>query len=314
MRLYNILITGGAGFIGSEFVRKIVKLNKYSKIYILDNLTYASDLSRIQMELALSNVELIVSDVKDTDNYARLLKEIKVIVHFAAESHVDNSITNSEPFLQTNVIGSSRLINAARLHSRARVVLISTDEVYGSIIGGEFSENARLSPSSPYSASKSAADLLALAQYKTFGQDIIITRSCNNYGPMQNQEKFIPNSILKILSNCPVSIYGDGLNTREWIHVSDHVEAIINIIDKGKKGEIYNIGTNERKTNLEIVNLLFDAFNKTRSIEFVDDRLGHDFRYAINSDKIREEFKWRPKINLKQGLQELVNFSKNELN
>lgn len=314
MSLNNILITGGAGFIGSEFVRKIVRLNKYSKIYILDSLTYASDLSRIQMELALSNVELIVSDVKDTDNYTKLLKEIKVIAHFAAESHVDNSITNSEPFLQTNVIGSSRLINAARLHSSARVVLISTDEVYGSIIEGEFNENARLSPSSPYSASKSAADMLALAQYKTFGQDIIITRSCNNYGPMQHQEKFIPNSILKILSNCPVPIYGDGLNTREWIHVSDHVEAIINIIDKGKKGEIYNIGTNERKTNLEIVNLLFDAFNKTRSIEFVEDRLGHDLRYAINSDKIREEFKWRPKINLKQGLLDLVNYSKNELN
>ena len=304
----SILVTGGAGFIGSEFIRKIVKENFYSKIFIIDKLTYAADLSRITKELEISGVELIIADIAETSKYEKILSKIEVVVHFAAESHVDNSINDGMPFLKSNITGTYTLLNSIRHNSDARTIIVSTDEVYGSLDIGEFSETSPLNGSSPYSASKAAADLLALAQFKTFAQDIVITRSCNNYGPMQNPEKYIPKLIKNILANQEVPIYGKGTNIREWIHVSDHVAALIKLISTGRSGEIYNIGTGERFTNLEVLNIIKNIINRDVKINFVTDRLGHDYRYALNSSKIKSLIDWNPSHLFVDGIRDLINF------
>ena len=291
MKKNSIVITGGAGFIGSEFVRQAVDSKKYSKIFVLDKLTYASDLNRIRSELETNQIELFEVDVVDSSKYANILKESACVVHFAAESHVDRSISDGNPFIQSNIIGTYNLLEAARLNSVSRVLVVSTDEVYGSINSGKFLETDALNPSSTYSASKSAADLLALAQYKTFNQDIIVTRCVNNYGPWQNNEKFIPNAIDRALEGEHILLYGNGLNVREWIHVSDHVGALNLILEHGTSGDIFNIGSGESFTNfdiaLEILQILEES---SEQVKFITDRLGHDYRYAVNSDKVRKRF------------------------
>ena len=303
----SILITGGAGFIGSEFVRQIFAEGNYSKIFVLDKLTYASDLRRIEEELKDKNVELLEFDVNQTDKYLSVLPECVEVVHFAAESHVDRSIAEGFPFLNTNIVGTYKLLETVRTHSTARTLLVSTDEVYGSIENLEANEAFNLDPSSIYSASKASADIIGIANYKTHNQDLVISRCCNNYGPFQNSEKFIPLAIENLISGKNVPVYGDGLNVREWIHISDHVSALLLILNLGKPGSIYNIGTSDRYSNIELLRLILSEMQLDESrIDYVKDRLGHDKRYALNSSKILREFDWKPKIDFKSGIAETV--------
>ena len=307
MKPKSILITGGAGFIGSEFVRQIFTQGYYSKIYVLDKLTYASDLRRIENELKDKSVELLEFDVNQTNKYISVLPECAEIVHFAAESHVDRSIAEGFPFLNTNIVGTYNLLEAVRMHSTARTLLVSTDEVYGSIEKLEVSEDFNLNPSSIYSASKASADIIGIANYKTHNQDLVISRCCNNYGPFQNSEKFIPLAIENLISGKNVPVYGNGLNIREWVHISDHVSALLLIMNLGKPGSIYNIGTSDRFSNLELLRLILSELQLDESrIDFVKDRLGHDKRYALNSSKISKELGWKPKIDFKSGIAETV--------
>jgi dTDP-glucose 4,6-dehydratase len=303
----NYLVTGGAGFIGSEFVRQRFAKEDFGRIYIIDKLTYASDMNRIKEAVADSRIEFIESDICDTENYSKVLNDIDEIVHFAAESHVDRSITNGFPFVMSNVVGSYSLLETARMANVERVIMISTDEVYGSIENGETDEMSGIKPSSTYSASKAASDLLALAQAVTFNQNIVITRASNNYGDYQNVEKFIPNIIFRALNNLRIPIYGNGKNVREWLHIEDHIGAIDKISQSGVAGQIYNIGSGERYSNLEVAKLILSKLGKSNELlEFVEDRKGHDFRYALDSSRMLREFDWKPNIKFEAGISKLV--------
>jgi dTDP-glucose 4,6-dehydratase len=302
------LVTGGAGFIGSEFIRKRCNRRDFKKIYIIDKLTYAADLQRISNELQCENVELIESDVSDTNSYISALKESDFVVHFAAESHVDRSIENGSPFIQSNIVGSYSILEASRVHEVERVLMVSTDEVYGSVETGESDETSILFPSSIYSASKASSDLIALAQFKTFRQNVIITRASNNYGVFQDTEKFIPNLIKRALANKPIPIYGDGKNIREWLHISDHIDAIDLLLERGEVGEIYNIGSGDRRSNIDVARLILGLLAKPESlIEFVEDRKGHDIRYSLDSSKIKH-LGWKTSINFEAGISSLLKY------
>ena len=308
----SILISGGAGFIGSEFVRQVSKKGTYKRIFVVDKLTYAGDTNRILKEIESGVCEFIKADVNDTEKYARALSECQEVVHFAAESHVDNSIRNGLPFIESNILGSFNILEAARNYNDIRTVVVSTDEVYGSLENGEADENYRINASSIYSASKAASDLIALANYHTHKQNLSITRCTNNYGPFQDHEKLIPLVINRAIQNLPVPVYGNGQNVREWIHVSDHASAIFSVMRHGKPGEIYNIGTGHRISNIEIVNLILSILRKPKSlIEFVNDRKGHDFRYAIASSKISRELEWQPQIDFETGLRTTIEWYEN---
>lgn len=307
----SILITGGAGFIGSEFVRQVCLQGNFKKIFILDSLTYAGNIHRIEEFLELPEVEFLHRDVNEVNKYQKILKEIKYIVHFAAESHVDRSNLNGLPFLMSNVLGTYKLLDAAREYTTIRSLLVSTDEVYGSLQDGEADENFLLRPSSAYSASKTAADLFGLAAFHTFRQDLIITRGCNTYGPFQHVEKMIPTVISKLLKEEPVPIYGHGTNIREWIHVRDHAAAIGGILQHGMSGEVYNIGSGFRLSNLELVSKLVELLNPVSpKLDFVTDRPGHDHRYALNSSKVSKLLNWLPIIEFEEGLIETIRWYK----
>ena len=309
MKSSSILITGGAGFIGSEFVRQAAANPDYEKIFIVDSLTYAGDLSRLEGLLTNSRVELITCDINSTETYKKVLKEVRFIAHFAAESHVDRSNQDGIPFLQSNVVGTFKLLESARENGKCRTLLVSTDEVYGSIKEGEFTESSPLKPSSAYSASKTSADLFGLAMWKTFKQDVLITRGCNTYGPQQHMEKLIPLTIDRLLNGKKAPIYGDGTNIREWIHVSDHAHAINLVLKKGKTGEIYNVGTGSRYSNRDILNRILQKMNLDESsIEYVSDRPGHDFRYALDSGKIQRELDWQPAVDFSVGLDKTIDW------
>jgi dTDP-glucose 4,6-dehydratase len=304
-----LLITGGAGFIGSEFVRQAVGSNRYSKIFVLDSLTYAADTRRISEELENSTVEFIHSDVNQTAKYNSVLSNVQSVVHFAAESHVDRSNANGMPFLESNILGTYALLEAARSHSEIRTVLVSTDEVYGSIEQGEFSEGSQLNPSSAYSVSKASSDLFGLAMNHTFKQDIVITRGCNTYGPFQHQEKLIPLCISKLLDGAKAPLYGDGTNIREWIYVSDHANAISEVLHKGKSGQIYNIGSGVRFSNRQIIDQLLTLLKLDWDwVEFIQDRPGHDYRYAINSQRVGTEIGWKPLVSFAEGIERTLNW------
>ena len=309
----KILVAGGAGFIGSNFIKYVLKEYSNFDILNLDALTYAGNLKNLVEIQDDPRYRFVKGDINNFDLVDSLIKECQCVINFAAESHVDRSIENPNIFIKTNIIGTQTLLNCAIKNSVEKYIQISTDEVYGSIEGkGYFTESSILTPSSPYSASKAAADLLALSYYKTFDLPIIVTRCSNNYGPNQFPEKFLPLMLLNIIKNKKIPIYGDGLHIRDWIYVEDHCSAIMDILLKGKVGEIYNIGANKEFQNLELAKLLLKIMNKSENlIKFVPDRPGHDRRYAIDSSKIRNKLKWKPKISFDEGIKKTINWYRN---
>ena len=289
----KVLVTGGAGFIGSNFVHQLSIENDF-KITVVDALTYAGSMSNLNALIQSNKVEFFHGDIADQELMAKLVKSNDVIINFAAESHVDNSILSPDSFVKTNIVGTMVLLNQVR-ESNKRLIQISTDEVYGSLDYGYADEEFALKTNSPYSASKASADLLCLAYFKTYGIDVSITRCSNNYGIRQNSEKFIPMAILSFLNARKVPVYGSGENIRNWIHVNDHVDGILAVVKNGKSGQIYNFGSNESFTNLQVLNLIASRLNvKYDYIKFVEDRKGHDFRYAIEFSKASKELGWKP--------------------
>ena len=300
----TILVTGGAGFIGNCFIRHM--LQKYSnyKIINLDALTYAGNLENLYDVKDNPNYEFVNGDICDKDLVTQIVSGVDMIVNFAAETHVDRSITGPEIFIETNIKGTMTLLQAAKEFNIERYLQVSTDEVYGTLGDtGYFTETTPLAPNSPYSASKAGADMLVRAYYETYKVPTLITRCSNNYGPYQYPEKLIPFFISRLLRGEKVPVYGDGLNVRDWLYVYDHCAAIDAVLHKGRVGEVYNIGGHNEKTNLEITHLILDAMNKDESsIEYVQDRLGHDRRYAISNDKITSELGWKPSVTFEEGI------------
>ena len=300
----KLLVTGGAGFIGSCFVRHI--LNKYSdyKVINLDALTYCGNLENLNDIKNNPNYTFVKGNICDKKLAQELISEVDCVVNFAAESHVDNSIKNPEIFVETNVQGTLNLLQASKELGIERFLQVSTDEVYGTLgKTGYFYESTPLAPNSPYSASKASADLLVRAYYETYKMPVLNTRCSNNYGPYQYPEKLIPFFISQLLKGEKVPVYGDGLNVRDWLYVYDHCAAIDVVLHKGKVGEIYNIGGHNEKTNLEITHLILKAMGKDESsIKYVEDRLGHDRRYAISNDKITSELGWKPSLTFEEGI------------
>jgi dTDP-glucose 4,6-dehydratase len=307
----KILVTGGAGFIGSNFVHYMLRAHPEDKIIVLDKLTYAGNLNNLKD--VMKKIEFIKGDICNRKLVERVAKGVDVIINFAAESHVDRSIAEPEPFLTTNVLGTQVLLEAARKFNHEKFIQISTDEVYGSITKGSFKEKDPLRPSSPYAASKAAADMLVHSYFITYGLPVLITRSTNNFGPYQHPEKLIPKLIINAISGKPLPIYGDGKNVRDWLYVIDNCEAIDLILRKGKSGEIYNVGSGNEKINLEIVNFILKELDRPKSlIKFVKDRPGHDLRYSLNCKKIGA-LGWAPKHDFESALKETINwYTKNE--
>ncbi len=302
----KVLVTGGAGFIGSSFVRYVLRMRKEIDVVNFDLLTYAGNLRNVEEVAANPQYQFVRGDIADETQVENVFEQhrIEAIVNFAAETHVDRSIENSRPFLRTNVEGTRCLLEQARKHKISKYVQISTDEVYGSLGStGSFRENSPLDPSSPYSASKAAADLLVLAYYKTHRLPGLVTRCSNNYGPYQFPEKLIPVLITNAMEDRSLPIYGDGLNVREWIFADEHSRAVLLALERGTPGEIYNIGSGHEKTNLEVVGEILRLTNKPESlIQFVKDRPGHDRRYSIDCSKIRREWGWSPEMDFASGL------------
>ncbi|CAN2171308.1 RfbB dTDP-D-glucose 4,6-dehydratase [Candidatus Nanopelagicaceae bacterium] len=300
----KIVVTGGAGFIGSEMVRQLSQSE--NQLVVIDSLTYAGNLDSISPVLDKVGFEKI--DIRDNsainDYFAN--SSVDCVVNFAAETHVDNSIASPEIFLETNILGTFNLLEAARKY-KFRFLQVSTDEVYGSIREGEFKESDKLDPSSPYSASKASAELLLQAYVTTYSVEALGVRCSNNYGYYQNREKLIPAFIDRMIRGEKLPVYGTGKNVREWIHVSDSVAGIVKVLNAGKVGEFYNISSQDFQENIEVTRKIIEFFNGDEScIEYVEDRLGHDFRYAIDSSKIRTELDWVPLIRFEEGLAETI--------
>lgn len=298
--LPKILVTGGAGFIGSEFVRQGVR--EGHAVVVVDKLAYAGDLQRL--EEAKGKFQFYKVDVCDGNKMTAVLKKERpsIIVHFAAETHVDRSIVSASPFIETNVKGTQVLLDLIKTFQIERMIHVSTDEVYGEIKKGKFTENAALNPSSPYAASKAAADCLVNSYIRTFNVPAIIVRPSNNYGPWQYPEKFIPLALWKALRNESIPVYGDGKQRREWLFVQDCVQAMLHIMRNGALGNTYNIGSGFETSNIAVASKILNYTKKPRRlIRFVTDRAGHDFRYCLNSDKTRQ-FGWRPRVTFDEGL------------
>ena len=314
--MQRILVTGGCGFIGSNFIRH--ELATYSELSILniDKLTYAGNPENLAVLVSDPNIEtryeFAHGDICDRKFIAALLQPggIDAVVNFAAESHVDRSILDSGPFVQTNIVGTQVLLDCCRLHDVPRYVQVSTDEVYGSLgDDGKFTEETPLAPNSPYSASKTAADLLVRAYFHTFGFPAVTTRCSNNYGPYQFPEKLIPLFISNALQDQPLPVYGTGLNVRDWIHVLDHCRGIDAALRHGIPGEVYNFGGNSELTNLDLTYSLLEALSKPRTlIKYVTDRPGHDHRYAIDATKAKRELGWEPQVAFRDGLKQTVDW------
>ena len=292
----RLLVTGGAGFVGSHFIRHVLSEHPGWQIVNLDKLTYAGNLKNLKDVEDSPRYRFVRGDIADTEAVGALLREgIDVIANFAAESHVDRSIPDPSPFVETNIKGTQTLLEGARQYGVGKFLQVSTDEVYGSIEAGKFTEEAPLSPTNPYAASKAAADLLCLACWKTHRLPVVVTRCSNNYGPFQFLEKLIPLAVTNALDNKPVPIYGDGLNVRDWIYVLDHCRAVDLAVRNGKPGEVYNVAAGRERANLELVRRLLDTMGKPQSlITFVADRPGHDRRYALDTGKITRELGWAP--------------------
>lgn len=313
MEIKTIIITGGAGFIGSHFIRYIMKKYPNYRVICVDKLTYAGNIDFLKKAESEPRFRFVNADICDKKTIFRLFEEEKpnIVVNFAAESHVDNSISDPALFLHTNIMGTAVLLEACRKYGMIRFHQISTDEVYGELplecSDMSFTEDMKLSPSSPYSCSKASADMLVLSYAKTYGLPVTISRCSNNYGERQFPEKLIPLMANKAMRNKPMPIYGDGKNVRDWIYVEDHCIAVDMIIHKGRLGEIYNIGAANELCNIDIVRHILKYFGRDEQlITFVDDRLGHDRRYAVNADKIRNELGWQPKTDFEYGFRKTL--------
>jgi dTDP-glucose 4,6-dehydratase len=304
----KVLVTGGAGFIGSNYVRRVIdgSLDGISAITVLDKLTYAGTLTNLQA-LPKNSFQFIQGDICDTKLVNDLIPGFDSVINFAAESHVDRSIAGSREFVQTNVLGVQNLLDAAKNAGTQRLVHISTDEVYGTIAEGSWPETDPLLPNSPYAASKAAADLLVRSYHRTHGMDVRITRCSNNYGPNQFPEKVIPLFVTNLLEGKKVPVYGSGVNVRDWLHVDDHCKGIHAVLTKGKAGEIYNIGGGLELTNMELTEKILHAFGKgSESIEYVEDRKGHDLRYSVDWTKINRELGYEPQVKFEDGLKDTI--------
>lgn len=307
MIVMRILVTGGAGFIGSHYVRqvaaKVYPAFAQARLVVLDRLSYAGSWDNLSDATDTGDVEVVHGDVADPSAVERAMSGVDVVIHFAAESHVDRSITGGEEFVHTNVLGTQIVLEAARRHDVQRLVQISTDEVYGSIKQGSWDEREPLAPSSPYSASKASADLLALAYYRTYGLPVCITRCSNNYGPNQFPEKMIPLFVTNLLDGLPIPLYGDGENVRDWLHVDDHCRGIQLVAESGRDGEVYHIGGGAELTNRQVVERLLSATGRDWSwVQRVPDRPGHDRRYSLDYTKTARELGYQPRVDFETGL------------
>lgn len=309
----TLLVSGGAGFIGANFIFYILKNHPEDRMVCLDKLTYAGNLNTLAPVMELPDFRFVQADICDRAAVDRLFEEEHpdAVVNFAAESHVDRSIDGPEVFLRTNVLGTAVLMDACREHGLVRFHQISTDEVYGDLPLNRpellFTEETPLRPSSPYSASKASADLLALAYHRTYGLPVTISRCSNNYGPYQFLEKLIPLMLSNALEDKPLPVYGQGLNVRDWIYVEDHCRAIDMILRRGQPGEVYNVGGHNEMRNIDIVKLICRELDKPEDlISFVPDRKGHDLRYAIDPSKIYLELGWKPEVSFSEGIRETI--------
>lgn len=311
----KILVTGGAGFIGSCFIRHMLKSHPDYKIINFDCLTYAGNIENLDDIKNSLNYSFIKADICDKKAVDRAVSEVDCVINFAAESHVDRSILNPEIFIETNIKGTLNLLDCAKKHGIQRYLQVSTDEVYGTLgKDGYFTENTPLAPNSPYSASKAGADMLVRSYFETYKTPVLITRCSNNYGPYQYPEKLIPFFISKLLKGEKVPLYGDGLNIRDWLYVYDHCRAIDTVLHKGREGEVYNIGGHNEKSNFEITKIILKEMGRDEnSIEYVKDRLGHDRRYAIDNTKITTELGWEPSLTFEEGIKLTINWYLNNI-
>ena len=312
----NILVTGGAGFIGGNFLHIMTKKHPEDRFVCLDSLTYAGNMETLAPIMDLPNFRFVHADIRDKEAVDHLFKEeqFDIVINFAAESHVDRSIENPQIFLETNIVGTSVLMDACRKYKVQRFHQVSTDEVYGDLPLDRpellFQETTPLHTSSPYSSSKASADLLVLAYHRTYGLNVTISRCSNNYGPYQFPEKLIPLMIQKASRGEKLPVYGDGKNVRDWLHVADHCEAIDLIIRKGRDGEVYNVGGHNERSNLEVVRTILRTLGKgDELIDFVPDRLGHDRRYAIDPSRIETELGWKPQYNFDTGIKQTIEWN-----
>jgi dTDP-glucose 4,6-dehydratase len=307
----KLLVTGGLGFIGSNFIRYMLTNHDDIQITNIDKLSIGSNPANLKDIARRNRYEFVKGDMADRKLVNGLLKKTDAAVNFAAETHVDRSIVDPWPFLVSNTEGALALFEAAR-NERKRILHVSTDEIYGDVLKGSFKESDRLKPSSPYSASKAAADLFAASYNRTYCSDIVTVRCTNNFGPYQFPEKLIPKSIIRTLLNLPIPIYGKGLNIRDWIYVRDFCEALDLVLAKGKSGEIYNISANNELSNIELAKMILKLMNKSENpIEFVEDRPGHDVRYSLDSSKIRKELGWEPRHKFPEALKVTVDWYAN---
>jgi dTDP-glucose 4,6-dehydratase len=307
----RLLVTGGAGFIGSNFVRRMLAGRDpeidVDSVIVLDALTYSGTLTNLREVEHDPRFTFVHGDIRDAETVRQAIQHCDVVVHFAAESHVDRSVSDSRVFVETNVLGTHTVLDAALRAGVRRVVHVSTDEVYGSIEAGSWTEASILEPNSPYAASKASSDLLARSYHRTHNLDIVITRCSNNYGPHQFPEKVIPLFVTNLLDGRPVPLYGDGLNVRDWLHVDDHCRGIALVLASGRAGEIYNIGGGHELTNLELTRVILELTHATvASLIHVTDRKGHDRRYSIGDAKIRAELGYRPSVPFRQGVESTV--------
>lgn len=307
----KLLVTGGAGFIGSNFVRRTLQ-DAYpglegAEVVVLDALTYSGNEENLAPVADSPRYTFVKGDIRDNDALDEWIPQVDAVVHFAAESHVDRSVRDASIFVETNAVGTQRLLDAALRHDLQRFVHVSTDEVYGSIEEGEWDEEFPLEPNSPYAASKAASDLIARSYYKTHGLNVSITRCSNNYGPYHFPEKLIPLFITNLMDDKHVPLYGTGENVRDWLHVDDHCRGIAMVLTRGRAGEVYNIGGGTQLTNNEITAKILELMGKDDSyVDHVADRLGHDLRYCVNISKIQDELGYEPQVPFEQGLADVV--------
>jgi len=309
----KIFVTGGAGFIGSNFIRHVLSTDKNYKIVNYDKLTYAGNLTNLEGVAESQNYSFVKGDICQAHAVEAAMKGCEAVVHFAAESHVDRSIYEPATAIETNVSGTAVMLHVARKLQIARFVHISTDEVYGDLLPGTFAdEDSKVQPSSPYSASKAGSDLLVRSYVRTYGFPAIITRSSNNYGPFQFPEKFLPLVITNAMDNKPLPIYGDGRQQRDWLHVEDNCRGVLAVLERGRIGEVYNIGGLDIEENLSLVKRVLQLIGKPESLlTFVKDRPGHDRRYALRCEKMEKDLGWKPSISLQEGLQQTISWYKN---